>query len=155
MKTGTKKPKSDSPRTDKESAILRRNKIYPNDAVGAEFARQLERELAWEIIMSDALIEVNTKHCVTISRLTGELAEARSLYEQACQAEDAVLAANKDNCHRAERLERIADRLAERVSKMIKDMEDVGKKFGDANMDPWEDDIKAIEAYKRAKRDEA
>jgi len=46
-----------TPRTDAERRVLKKAKSYPVDPVSAEFARQLERELATMTALADRLAE--------------------------------------------------------------------------------------------------
>lgn len=50
-----------TPRTDAERRVLKKAKSYPPDPVSAEFARQLETELAAMTAMADRLAEALQK----------------------------------------------------------------------------------------------
>lgn len=70
-----------TPRTDAERRVLKKAKSYPVDPVSAEFARQLEAELAAITALADRLAEA-------LDTCASQLGSWHGLYESQVGADD-------------------------------------------------------------------
>lgn len=88
-----------TPRTDAERRRLKKSKSYPPDPVSAEFARQLETELAAMTALADQMASGLDDLTVVIGLvpIKGNLEALRTAFDRACQALTAYEAHKKGN----------------------------------------------------------
>lgn len=77
-----------TPRTDAERRRLKKAKAYPPDPVSAEFARQIESELAAMTALADRLASGLDDLTVVIGivPIKGNLKALHTAFDRACQA---------------------------------------------------------------------